>query len=433
MLRKIVVVNKYHFISGGAERYFLTIMETLRKKGIEAIPFSVNYPKTIDTPYRKYFIDPVVLDGEAKIQNQKSVTASQKLKMAANVVWNADAARGIEKLIDAEQPDLAYFLNFNNHIGPSAIEACNKRGVPVIMRMSDFNLVCSSNMYYRDGMPCTDCKKGVQNAIIHRCVHGSAAKSAVAAFAHVVHRARGVYGKVSAFVAPTQFMKNDLIEFGIPREIIHQINTFAKPLPKIEPDMANPFILFVGRFAPYKGIDIAIKAFALVKNRKNVILKLVGDEGDSDADRVKTLARQLGAEGIEFLPFERNKEKLLQLYQRSLFTLVPSENYENLPNTLLESFSCGRPVISTRLGSLPDIVKENEYGLLFEYGNAADFASKMEWMIDHPEEREAMGNKVYQAIQTDFSEEQHMHKLLQVFNSVLKSNISAFPEVLSLV
>lgn len=423
MLKKVLVVNKYHFISGGAERYFFTIMEALRRQGIDAIPFSVDYAKTVDTPYRKYFIKPIVQDGEAKMINQDP-SWREKLQLARNVLWNEDAAKAIRRVIEAEKPDLAYFLNFNNHIGPSAIAECRKLGLPVIMRMSDFNLVCASNMYYR-GLPCTDCKKGLHHAILNKCVHGSISKSAVAAAAGAYHRWKKVYKGVAAFIAPTMFMKKDLVELGFPEDIIYQINTFAKPRPKAEPDYDSPYILFVGRFAPYKGIDTAIQAFAKVRSRKNVTLKLVGDEADSDAARVKALAAKLGVEGITFLPFERDKEKLLGLYQKALFTLVPSENYENLPNTLLESFSCGRPVIATRLGSLPDIVIENKYGVLYEFGNVEDFAEKIQWMIDHPEEREIMGDGVYAALQTDYSEEQHLQKLLAVFESVVHGGASS--------
>ena len=358
-VKKVLVVNKYHFISGGAERYFLTIMESLRGKGIEAIPLSVNYARTIPTTYQKYFIEPVVVDGEAKMINQRP-TWKQKIALAAQAIYSRRAAAAVKKVIREERPDLAYFLNFNNHVSPSAIDACAEAGVPVIMRMSDFNLVCSSNMYYRDGHPCTDCKKGLFHAVVHRCVHESVVKSAVSAFAIAIHRWLGIYKKVSAFVAPTLFMKRELEELGFAPEIVHQINTFSKPETPVEPDIEQPYMLFIGRFAQYKGIDTALQAFACVADTQGVIFKCMGDEGDEDADRVKALAQKLNLKGVQFLPFERDKKKIMDVVKKSLFTVLPSENYENLPNSILESFACARPVISTRLGSIPDIVKEGE-------------------------------------------------------------------------
>lgn len=417
MISKILVVNKYHFISGGAERYFFTIMEALKGKGIEPIPFSVNYAKTLPTPYQKYFIEPVVKDGEAKIQNQRP-SLREKLGLAKRAIYHGEAAQAIQKVCDDHQPSLAYFLNFNNHISPSAIDACIERGVPVVMRMSDFNLTCASNMYYRDGRLCMDCKQGFHHAVIHRCVHGSVMKSLVGAFALAYHRWIGVYKKVSAFIAPTEFMKRELLEAGIPESKIYRINTFAKPQARWVPDLSDRYILFVGRLARYKGIDTAIEAFSRIEDRTNVTFRIVGDENDSDSERVKNLAKRLRSKKIAFLPFERDKKKLLEVIQKSLFVLVPSENYENLPNTVLESFSCGRPVIATRIGSLPDIITDRQEGLLFDFGNVNDLSQKMEYLILHDRQREQMGQNAYHKLLKEYSEEEHLNRLLRVFSSV---------------
>lgn len=416
-IQTVLVANKYHFISGGAERYFLSIMEALRKRGIEPIPLSVNYSRSLPTPYQKYFIEPVVKDGEAKILNQNP-TLREKISLAKQVIYNERTAESVKWIDRDHKPNLAYLLNFINHISPSVIDACHDLEIPVVMRMSDFNLVCASNMYYRDNRPCTDCKKGLHHAILNRCVHGSLVRSMVSAFATSYHRWAGIYKKVSAFVAPTQFMKRELIELGFPEKIVHQINTFAKPQEKTNPDRERPYILFVGRFARYKGADTAIEAFSRVKNKRGVVFKLMGDEGDDDAIRVRALVQKIGCSDVKLFPFEREKSKIIQAIQGSLFTVLPSENYENLPNSILESFSCARAVISTRLGSIPDIVKDEEYGLLYDYGNIQDFSDKLDWLLNHEAECSRMGENAHNAILRDYSEEQHLERLLSLFEKV---------------
>jgi glycosyltransferase involved in cell wall biosynthesis len=418
-IKKVLVINKYHFVSGGAERYFLSIMEAFRKRGIEPIPFSINYPKTLPTPYQKYFIEPVVKDGEAKIINQNP-TIAEKVALARQAIYNDRAFEAVQRICREEKPDVAYLLNFNNHISPSAIDACTQLGVPAIMRMSDFNLTCASNMYYRNDHPCTDCKKGMHHAVLNRCVHGSLAKSLVSVFSMAYHRWSGVYKKVSAFVAPSHFMKRELVELGFPEKIVHQVNTFAQPQGKGEPDREELYILYVGRFARYKGADTALEAFARIESQNpGVTFRFMGDEGDEDARRVKEKARVLGCKNVQFLPFERDKKKLLEAIKRCLFMVLPFENYENLPNALLESFSCGKAVVSTRLGTVPDVVKEGEYGLLYDYGNIQEFSEKIQWMIRNEEARDLMGSKAYAAILNEYSEEQHVDKVLSLFESVL--------------
>ncbi|HLD49813.1 MAG TPA: glycosyltransferase family 4 protein [bacterium] len=420
-LKKILIVNKYHFLSGGAERYFLSLMEALRRRGFEPIPFSVNYSRTLPTPYQKYFIEPVIKEGEAKILKQRP-NWKEKISLAKQAIYNTRAFEAARRICEDHKPDIAYLLNFNNHISPSVIDACRNAGIPVVMRMSDFNLVCASNMYYRDGHPCVDCKKGLHHAIIHRCVHGSLTRSVVSVFAMSFHRWAKIYKKVSAFVAPTNFMKQELMELGFSENIIHQINTFAEPQGMPEPDRQAPYILFVGRFARYKGVDTALEAFSRIRNKKGVTFRFIGDEGDADARRVKEKARDLHCQNVEFLPFERDKKKIIEAIQKSLFTVLPSENYENLPNVILESFSCGRAVISTRLGSIPDVVKEGEYGLLYDYGNIEELKQKMEWLIENESAREEMGQKALAAVRRDYSEKQHLDQLLDLFESLQQGN-----------
>lgn len=413
---KLLIVNKYHFISGGAERYFLSLMDSLQKRGIETIPFSVNYPRTLPTPYQKYFLPPLLKDGAAKIANQENFSWSEKWALAKQAVYSRPAFEAVKRICREHRPDAAYFLNFNNHISPSAIDACADAGIPVVMRMSDFNLVCSSNMYYRDGHPCMDCKKGFQHALLHRCVQGSFMKTAVSVFAKSVHRRLGIYQKVRAFIAPTLFMKRELIELGFPESRVHHVNTFVHPRERTEPDPENPYFLFVGRFVPYKGAHLALQAFAKIRRKHPAVsFVLAGDENDAESNRIKELGHHLGPERMVFLPFERDPRKLVRLIQGALFTVVPSQFYENLPHTILESFACGRPVIGTRLGSIPDVIDEGEQGLLFEYGKSADLAHKMDWLLSHPFERERMGNNAWNILQRDYSEEAHLNQLIPLF------------------
>ncbi len=419
-VRKVLVVNKFHFLSGGAERYFLSIAEALRARGVGAIPLSIRYSETLPTPYERYFVEPAIPEQAARIARTKPGFMGQ-LRLAQQVIYNPRVKEAVRKIHEDFHPDVAYLLNINNHLSPSVIDACIQYGVPVVMRLSDFNLVCASNMYYRDGHPCMDCKKGFHHALIHRCVHGSLARTAVGVFANSVHRWIGVYQRVSAFVTPTHFMKNELRELGFPSDRIFQINTFASPEPDLEPDFERPSIIYVGRFVEYKGGHLAIRAFAQSRCRQRVRLVLVGDERDEESVRLKRLVEELRCPNVEFVPFESQKQKVVERIQRSLFVLVPSLFYENLPNVILEAFSCGRPVVATRFGSIPEVVQDGKNGLLFEYGNAADLSSKIDSLVENESFRWRLGKNATEAVLSDYSEDQHLRNLMQVFEDAAES------------
>ncbi len=425
-IKKVLVVNKYHFISGGAERYFFSIMEAMRERGIEPIPLSVNYARTLPNAYQSYFIPPVSAENGHKMRHLKP-GLRQQLEMAGRAIYNRPAVTAVERIWKDHRPDLAYFLNFNNHISPSAIDACTRLGIPVVMRMSDFNLVCASNMYYRDGHPCTDCKKGLYHAVLNRCVHGSLARSLASTVATSFHRMAGFYRSVSAFVTPTEFMRKDLIELGFEPARVHHINTFARPLTREEPEKDRPYMLFVGRFVPYKGAEEAIRAFVAMRQNPGVDFHLLGDEGDEESARLKKLARNLGGRRIHFHPFERDKARLMEWYRKALFTVVPSQFYENLPNTILESFASGRPVLATSLGSLQDVIRPGVNGLLYRFQDPVDFSNQMEYLIHHEAEREKMGEQAWKILAEEYSEERHITQLLDLFRHILHQNGKAIP------
>ena len=146
---------------------------------------------------------------------------------------------------------------------------------------------------------------------------------------------------------------------------------------------------------------------------------MLGDEQDDDSKRVRAVMAECGAVNVRLLPFERDKKKVLEWIRKALFLVVPSEFFENSPNTILESFSCGRPVLATRLGCLPDMVKEHEYGLLYELGNTQDLSEKMEFLITHSEDRERMGKLAYEALRRDYGESEHVDRLLNLFETTL--------------
>ncbi len=417
-IRKVLVVNKFHYLSGGSERYYFSILEALRRRGIEAIPLSIDYPRTLPDPYRKYFLEPAMKGSETKIEKQK-LSLSEQWQVAKNAIYNTKVKPAVRRIVADHRPDIAITVNINNHISPSVVDACVDLGIPVVMRFSDFNVICAANMYYRDEHPCRDCKEGFHHALIHRCVHGSLPKTALAVFANSLHRWMGIYKKVSAFVTPTRFMKKELEDIGFPGDKIYQINTFVNPEPRgAASDSEDPFILFAGRFVEYKGADVAVEAFAKA-GLKGVSLKLVGDERDRDSERLHALTSRLGVPHVQFLPFQAKKESVVEMIQKSLFTLVPSQWYENLPHAILESFSCGRAVVATRLGSIPEIVRDGKNGLLFEYGNVADFAEKIKTLFNRKEVCRAMGERARETVVRDYSESQHMDRLLEVFEKCL--------------
>jgi teichuronic acid biosynthesis glycosyltransferase TuaC len=130
---------------------------------------------------------------------------------------------------------------------------------------------------------------------------------------------------------------------------------------------ARRFIVYVGRLTREKGIlDLAAAFAALAESRPDVVLALVGD----GSERAEVAARLAPfASRVIFAGARPLAEVPLWMGAADLVTL-PS-HHEGTPNVLLEALACGRRVVATRVGGIPDVIHSPELGVLVEVGDVA--------------------------------------------------------------
>jgi D-inositol-3-phosphate glycosyltransferase len=151
-------------------------------------------------------------------------------------------------------------------------------------------------------------------------------------------------------------------------------------------------VLYVGRLEPLKGVDILLKAVAQLEQRGLVKTLIVGGEleEDSEMDRLKSLSRDLGiSEQVSFLG-RMDQRELPAYYSAADICVVPSY-YESFGFVALESMACGTPVIASRVGGLPTIVKNSLNGYLIPWHCPEPFADGMEVLLGSQSIRDAMG------------------------------------------
>lgn len=131
---------------------------------------------------------------------------------------------------------------------------------------------------------------------------------------------------------------------------------------------AVPALIFVGRLAPIKGLKYLLESLREKKGQYS--LKIVGD--GPERGHLEALSRGIPVEFTGAVPFHIVSELLVQA---DIFVL-PSLS-ENLPNVVLEALQVGLPVIATRVGALPEIIKDGGNGYLVDPENAAQIADRL--------------------------------------------------------
>ncbi len=183
----------------------------------------------------------------------------------------------------------------------------------------------------------------------------------------------------SHFHAISESTRDDLVRRGVPSDRIVVIHPGIDPH-RFTPDPAGersspPSFLYVGRLKRYKGVDLAIRALAVVhRTRPEVTLDVAGN-GD-DRRRLEALAQSLGlATSVRFLGFvdEAAKVKLLRTTWANLF---PSPK-EGWGITVMEAAACGTPSIASDSPGLRDSVRRDQTGFLVPHGDVEALAEQM--------------------------------------------------------
>jgi len=143
-------------------------------------------------------------------------------------------------------------------------------------------------------------------------------------------------------------------------------------------------VLAVGRMDPVKGFDLLLRAAALLPQLDGVQLVLIGGaEGDREHERLRSLASNLGLDGrVAFLGAVPQQQ--LPLYYCAASIVVVPSHYESFGFVAAEALACGTPVIASKVGGLPTIVRDGENGLLVPWRRPEAFAERIAWLLaDH--------------------------------------------------
>ena len=401
----LLAVNNYYYPRGGAEVLFLEHNRMFENIGWQVVPFAMRHGKNLASPWSDYFPDEIEFGAEYGL--------AAKLVRAPRVVYSRQARQKMRRLVDAVQPRIAHAHNVYHHLSPSVLPLLKERGIPIVMTLHDLKLACPAYTMMRGGKPCESCRGGkLYNVAVHRCIKGSLALSSLVMVEAYVHRALGLYdANVARFVVPSRFLLERLVQWGWARERFVHIPNFVD-VDRFRPGApAGRRFVYCGRLDELKGVETLVRAAALARQP----ITLIGS-GPLEA-RLRALSAELGAD-VHF-PGYLTKDALVAAIQDARAIIVPSECHENAPLALLEAYAAGRPVIGSRIAGIPELVREDETGVLYPTGDAAALADALSRFAALPDSRvSAMGAAGRAWVERDFNAAIYLERQLSLYDSL---------------
>lgn len=345
---------------------------------------------------------------------------SQKLKFFLSTVYSLKTYKEITKLLKQERPQIAHVHNVFPLISPSIYWALHDAGIPIVQTIYNFRFLCPNGLFYINGQICERCKKGnTVHAVRFRCFRNSRLLSALYAFTIGLHRRLGTFNLIDAFIVPADFTGNKLVEGGI--TVSENIHTIKYILPddvisRTEAHVSSkePYVVYIGRLSPEKGIWTLLEAFESFNGLK---LKILG-EGPL-LEPIRLWIKQNHARHIDTFGFVSGSTKW-EILRKAIATVVPSEWYENSPFSVLESLAAGTLVIGSNVGSMPEIVEDKVTGLLFRAGDSGDLRRKLEWVGSNFEKSTQMGLNAQNKFQIQHTPTGYYNQLMSLYSALIQ-------------
>ena len=290
----------------------------------------------------------------------------------------------LRRVIRRERPQI---VHAHNWMFRSFLPLKAWSGARLVLTVHDHSLLCPKKKLIYGDDPCSG--PGRLKCLSCASAHYGRAKGLPVALSNAMmsladRAAVDLFVPVSRAVA----QDNGLLDSGLPVQVtpnfvpddVGVLPSEAHPLLAQLPD---EFMLFVGAFGRYKGLDVLVQAYGELR----------------DAPPLVIIGYQTPEYPVRTVDFPPNvivlrdwpHEAVMQAWQRSLFGLIPSIWSDPCPTVAMEAMSVGRALIASRIGGLTDLVMDGETGLLVEPGDQRALGQAMQRLLAEPEQRQRMG------------------------------------------
>jgi len=352
------------------------------------------------------------------------------------------AAESFGVLLDDLKPDMVHFMHLL-YLSVACVEEVQKRGIPVFYTLHDYWLQCArfGQRRYVDGSIChtidfdkcgrcvaqfkwkqtraeralgktiakvrstvgldlgnlardmrrrvKQSKPGSSGATAEDSVEGAVAADYARSIAERDQALRErILPAVDRFIAPSRFLRDRFLEWGIPADQIVHMRTGIdlsgfRDLPRRP--QKRTVISFIGTLAPHKGVHVLLKAWGALSDaaKANAELRVYGPPSHNP-EYVASLTRWAARVGAQMLG-RLERDAVADVLAETDLLVVPSIWYENSPLIILEALAMRTPLAVSNLGGMAELVQPGATGFHFEMGDPDDLARVLGEVLAEPE------------------------------------------------
>jgi glycosyltransferase involved in cell wall biosynthesis len=337
---------------------------------------------------------------------------ARKASLPVRAVWNDEVRRALTRRLTESRPDVVHVHNTFPLLSPTVLHACRDAGVPVVVTLHNYKLLCASGDFFREGRPCHDCATGrMIPAAVHGCYRGSRAATIPVVSATALHR-RSWRELVSAYVFISAAQRHLMDGLDLPADRIFVKHNFV-PEPAVLADRSAPLVACVGRLDAAKGVPLLLRAWDRFRElHPTSPLRLAVAGGGPLADEVERWAARHPSVDVHGLLAPPDAARLIA---GARAVVVPSQWEETFGLVAVEAMAAGVAPVAPAHGSFPELVTDGHDGVLFTPDDEASLAEAFAHADVSPGHFAALGRRARSTYLARFTEEDNLERLVEIY------------------
>lgn len=383
---RILLVNNFAYVTGGADRHCLELTDALRQRGHEVAWLSTHHHRNVEEAGAFVRLPITAADREA-------LSWVQGYRAFRRALWNSDAAEACRILLRDFRPDVVHAHKLYVQLSVAPVVVCAHAQAPIVQTVHDYEFL-AANPFDSSGSRLDRTDELLQARVANTATYATRA---------CVHRSR-----VSRWVAVSNHVARVHAESGVRCEVLP--NFIARP-PSVRASRSgrSAAVAFVGRLESEKGVQHVLDMAAYLPE---TTIRIAG-EGSlkgkvRDAARTRrnvTYLGQLDAQGVE------------DLLRSSLVAVMPSVWDEPGPLAAIEAMATGTPLVASARGGLSEYVENAQAGVVVEQIDGRGLASAARLLLNDADFWRTCADNGVNAAQTTHSLDRYVTRIEEVYMS----------------
>jgi glycosyltransferase involved in cell wall biosynthesis len=345
---------------------------------------------------------------------------AKKSSLPARVVWSRESYQELRAALGAARPDVVHLHNTFPLLSPAVLYACRAAGVPVVVTLHNYRLMCAGGSFFRAGAVCHDCLRGpAVQAVVHGCYRGSRLATAPVVVANMAHR-RAWRSMVSAYVFISASQRDLLAGLGLAQDRVFVRHNLI-PRRTTQPAAPDDIVVFAGRLEESKGTRLLMAGWdsycgrsaesgSRPGGRPRLRLVIAGKGGLEDEVSAWAATRP----SVDMIGQLDNAE-CAELMGRARAVLLPSVWEEPFGLVAVEAMAAGTPPIAAGHGAFTELITPGVDGVLFPPGDAEALGAVIADVQGRPEQYQAYGTQARETYQKRFDPDRNLEQLLEIY------------------